>query len=110
MLKTCRSISKPCCDKYDGTTDIIIMPETFPHYSKIVCRHCQKYLKWGISSETLERNNKRNCDILQLLSLSNLSIYDRNFLNSISGQNNNKLSTKQLNYFEIIKLKYAKKR
>lgn len=51
-----------CCDKYDGTLDIVKMPKGI-HESKSICKYCGHFIKWNPSSKVDKEKEERNKDI-----------------------------------------------
>jgi hypothetical protein len=46
-----------CCEKYDGQTTVIEQKKTL-HSSKIVCKHCGRFLNWNKITE--QKQPKKN--------------------------------------------------
>lgn len=52
---------KQCCEQYDGQTTTIKM-ENCVHSGKIVCKHCQKFIKWAKKDPNEVFKQKQCCD------------------------------------------------
>jgi len=55
-----------CCDKYDGSTEEVLM-HCGKQYSKIVCRYCKHYIRFGKNPEIENKFQQRNDKINQIL-------------------------------------------
>ena len=73
-----------CCDKYDETYKTIEMPKGFKHHSKLVCSHCNHFIKWLPSPE---KQKKRDmvCNLCKELEKykSNLNEYESLFISDM---------------------------
>jgi len=60
------------------------MPEGFPHYAKVVCLLCARFLGWVPKPETLERRRFNAFRIARLGMCKGLSAYERRFIEDLS--------------------------
>jgi len=73
-----------CCDKYDGTHDIVVQ-EKGKQYAKEICTHCRKFRKWHMNPNVTANVTKRNERINKILEehKDKLTDADINFLDNI---------------------------
>jgi hypothetical protein len=74
-------------------TQTIRMPEGFPHYGKIVCLLCARFLGWVPKPETRERRSWYAFKLARLSLAPSLSDWEKKFVQSVAGKK--KLSLKQ---------------
>ncbi len=76
-------------------TKTIVM-DSGPHYAKIVCADCEKFMGWSKKPETIERikENGRKIDFLTSNPMLKLTNWERQFIGSLA-THPNKLSPKQ---------------
>jgi hypothetical protein len=87
-----------CCEKYDETYKVIVMPLEFKHHSKAVCAYCEHFMKWLPNPKTIQEQEERQRKVKRLMECTNLSEYDQHFLKDMS--THIKMTPKQVAYLE----------
>ena len=90
-----------CCEKSDGSTISVEMPEGFKHHSKAVCAYCNHFVRWLPNPQLILEQQQNQAKILELKEHNDdLCSFDRIFLNEMD--NRKKLSSKQKSYLDKI--------
>lgn len=78
-----------------------------PHYAKLICTDCKRFLRWMPSPETIKRREE-NARILTMLAKSDgLSEWERQFVRDMSSHKN--ISPKQQALLYQLRDKYGGK-
>lgn len=97
-------MSRVCCLEYTfkPTENVVVMPSGSFHYSKIICGHCNRFLRWGKNPKTDDVYEQRQSTINKILNEKTDKLNQReiDFLNNIS--QSRFISPKQSTWFANI--------
>jgi hypothetical protein len=96
------------CTHTSTTTEL--MPETSRHYAKLKCAACGSFLKFLPRPENVERRKLNGFRLAKLQMCPGLNSWEREFVQSLIKQCNNKLTPKQQAVFDRLCLTYLEGR
>lgn len=85
-------------DECDHSDELVIPTPEGPHYAKVLCRSCRKFLRWAASPEAMERREAIKSRLEQMEAIG-VSSWEQGFLATIRKQGF-KLSPKQQAVFD----------
>ena len=102
------SAGVPYCTHTSTTTELL--PQTSRHYAKLKCVACGAFLKFLPRPENVERRKLNGFRLAKLQMHAGLNPWEREFIQSIAEQGNNKLTPKQQAAFDRLCLTYLEAR
>jgi hypothetical protein len=96
------------CAHTATTTELL--PQTSRHYAKLKCATCGAFLKFLPRPENVERRKLNGFKIAKLQMCTGLNSWERQFIESIAKQSDNKLTPKQQTAFDRLCLTYLEAR
>jgi hypothetical protein len=61
-----------------------LMPRGYPHYAKVICDHCKRFIRWSAKPETIVRARLNLYRIAKLTMHEGLDPWQRNFVKSVA--------------------------
>jgi hypothetical protein len=98
----------PHCTHTSTTTELL--PEESRHYAKLKCAACGAFLKFLPRPENVERRKLNGFRLAKLQMCPGLNSWEREFVQSLINQCNDKLSPKQQAVFDRLCLTYLDRR
>jgi hypothetical protein len=92
------------CAHSSTTTEL--MPHGSRHYAKLKCADCGAFLKFLPRPENVERRKLNGFRLAKLQMHAGLNPWERQFIQSIAKDGNNKLTPKQQAVFDRLCLTY----
>ena len=86
------------------------MPQESRHYAKLKCATCSAFLKFLPRPENIERRKLNGFRLAKLQMCDRLNSWERDFIESLAKQGNDKLTPKQQAVFDRLCLTYLEGR
>lgn len=77
-----------------------------PHYAKIICVDCGRFVAWAKNPATIEKEKRNAKAIVRLRQDSRMKAHERAFIESLDGQGP-KMSPRQQEWLDALEAKYV---